>query len=237
VRLLHLVVERLADLAASYTVAGFVHGVLNTDNMNISGESFDYGPWRWLPRWDPGFTAAYFDHSGLYAFGRQAEALHWNCAQLAIALRPICEAPPLVAALERYPDLFKAHVGRRMAWRLGCSRTSADQAAMLVQTAEAAMSESGMQPDAFFFAARTDALPQGEAMDAVRAAMAACPREEDRQPYWSDAEPQAMVIDEVESIWSAIDQRDDWEPLHAKVTALRRMGEAHGEPPEPAAQP
>ncbi|MBU2340946.1 MAG: YdiU family protein, partial [Alphaproteobacteria bacterium] len=87
VRLMHHVVERMADLAASYMVAGFVHGVLNTDNMNVSGESFDYGPWRFLPRWDPGFTAAYFDHSGLYAFGRQPEALHWNCGQLAVALR------------------------------------------------------------------------------------------------------------------------------------------------------
>ena len=72
--LLHQVVERLADLAASYMVAGFVHGVLNSDNMNISGESFDYGPWRWLPQWDPSFTAAYFDHSGLYCFARQGEA-------------------------------------------------------------------------------------------------------------------------------------------------------------------
>ena len=61
--LLNLAVERMADLAASYMVAGFVHGVLNTDNMNITGESFDYGPWRFAPTWEPGFTAAYFDHS------------------------------------------------------------------------------------------------------------------------------------------------------------------------------
>jgi hypothetical protein len=52
-------------------MAGFVHGVLNTDNMNITGESFDYGPYRFLPTYDPEFTAAYFDHHGLYAFGRQ----------------------------------------------------------------------------------------------------------------------------------------------------------------------
>ncbi len=84
---MHQAVERLADLAASYMVAGFVHGVLNSDNMNVTGESFDYGPWRWLPQWDPGFTAAYFDHGGLYAFGRQPEAIHWNLGQLAIALR------------------------------------------------------------------------------------------------------------------------------------------------------
>src|SRR5687767_3646006 len=104
--LMHQAVERLADLAAAYMAAGFVHGVLNSDNMNVTGESFDYGPWRWLPQWEPGFTAAYFDHTGLYAFGRQPEAIRWNLAQLAIALRRLVEAPPLVAAMERFPELY-----------------------------------------------------------------------------------------------------------------------------------
>ncbi|MFX7784739.1 protein adenylyltransferase SelO family protein, partial [Acinetobacter baumannii] len=81
--------------------------VLNTDNMNITGESFDYGPWRFAPKWDPGFTAAYFDHSGLYAFARQPEAIHWNLGQLAVALRLISEAPPLIAALERFGPLYQ----------------------------------------------------------------------------------------------------------------------------------
>ena len=121
--LLHQVVERLAQLAAEWMTAGFVHGVLNTDNMNISGESFDYGPWRWLPRWDPAFTAAYFDHSGLYAFGRQAEALYWNCGQLAVALRQLAEAPPLVAALERFGPLYQAALAERFLWRLGLDQT------------------------------------------------------------------------------------------------------------------
>ncbi|MBK5265418.1 MAG: YdiU family protein, partial [Alphaproteobacteria bacterium] len=78
VALLRQVVENTADLAASYMAAGFVHGVLNSDNINITGESFDYGPWRFTPKWDPAFTAAYFDQTGLYAFGRQAEAIHWD---------------------------------------------------------------------------------------------------------------------------------------------------------------
>jgi serine/tyrosine/threonine adenylyltransferase len=94
--LLNLAVERVADQAAAYMVAGFVHGVLNTDNINITGESFDYGPWRFTPFWEPGFTAAYFDHQGLYAFGRQAEAMHWNLGQLAVSLRLVCEAPPCI---------------------------------------------------------------------------------------------------------------------------------------------
>ena len=79
---LEAVCRRAARMGAQWMAAGFVHGVLNTDNMNITGESFDYGPWRFLPTYDPDFTAAYFDHSGLYAFGRQPEALFWNLARL-----------------------------------------------------------------------------------------------------------------------------------------------------------
>ena len=56
--LLAAVVEASAKLTAAWVAAGFVHGVLNTDNLNVTGESFDYGPWRFLPRYEPGFTAA-----------------------------------------------------------------------------------------------------------------------------------------------------------------------------------
>ncbi|MEC7440299.1 MAG: protein adenylyltransferase SelO family protein, partial [Pseudomonadota bacterium] len=58
------VAARVAATAGSWMAAGFVHGVLNTDNFNVTGESFDYGPWRFLPRFDPSFTAAYFDNGG-----------------------------------------------------------------------------------------------------------------------------------------------------------------------------
>ena len=85
--LLAAVVARAARLTAAWMAAGFVHGVLNTDNMNITGESFDYGPYRFLPRNDPNFVAAYFDHSGLYSFGRQPEAVFWNLT------RPAWPAP------------------------------------------------------------------------------------------------------------------------------------------------
>jgi uncharacterized protein YdiU (UPF0061 family) len=69
VNLLREVVRATADLTASWMAAAFVHGVLNTDNMVVTGESFDYGPWRFLPYSDPSFTAAYFDETGLYALG------------------------------------------------------------------------------------------------------------------------------------------------------------------------
>ncbi|KEO88368.1 hypothetical protein EH30_03020 [Erythrobacter sp. JL475] len=230
VMLMHNVVERMADLAASYMVAGFVHGVLNTDNMNITGESFDYGPWRWLPEWDPSFTAAYFDHGGLYAFGRQPEALHWNCGQFAVALRLLADTEPLVFALERFGPLYMEAVARRWCWRLGVEPRGLDEDSQLVSVCEKTMRESKAQPDAFFFAHRGGRGASGELGDVLADYTAV----EDAHEYWNDAAPQSMVIDEVEAIWSAIDESDDWQPLMDKVAALRRMGKAHGTPPAPA---
>ena len=211
-------------------VAGFVHGVLNTDNMNITGESFDYGPWRWLPKWDAGFTAAYFDQQGLYCFGRQPEALHWNCGQLAVALRMLADSEPLVAALERFGPLYMEAIARRWCWRLGVEPRGLEADSVMVGVCEKVMRESAAQPDAFFFAHRGGRDAEGELADALADYTPA----DDSHDYWSDSTPQSMVIDEVETLWSHIDERDDWQPLMDKVAALRRIGEAHGPAPTPA---
>ena len=100
-------------------VAGFVHGVMNTDNMNITGESFDYGPYRFLPTLEPGYVAAYFDHGGLYAFGRQPDAMIWNLAQLAQCLSLISEDQPLIDALDQFSDLYQSAINARLIRRLG----------------------------------------------------------------------------------------------------------------------
>ncbi len=225
--LMHQVVERMADLAASYMVAGFVHGVLNTDNMNITGESFDYGPWRWLPAWDPGFTAAYFDHSGLYAFGRQPEAIHWNCGQLAVALRLLADSEPLLDALNRFGPHYMEATRKRWCWRLGVEPMGTEADGALVAACEKALRESKQGPDAFFFAHRGGRNGSGELGELLTDYR---PIESDHE-YWSDPAPQAMLIDEVEEIWSHIDRDDNWEPLNTKITDLRRMGKAHGHPP------
>ena len=117
--LLDLVASATAKLAASYLAAGFVHGVLNSDNINVTGESFDYGPWRFTPYWDAGFTAAYFDEAGLYAFGRQPEAIHWDLAQLAGCLALVAEPTALPAILEQWPERFEEALVERVLWRLG----------------------------------------------------------------------------------------------------------------------
>jgi len=229
--LMHQAVERLADLAASYMAAGFVHGVLNSDNMNITGESFDYGPWRWLPRWEPGFTAAYFDQTGLYAFGRQPEAIRWNLGQLGVALRRVCEAEPLVAAFNRFGEGYARALTRRFCWRLGVASRGIDADSALIAAAEKTMREDGIGPDLFFFRHRGGR----EASGALAEALAGYEAVAGDHAYWSGPAPQSMLIDEVEAIWSAIAERDDWQPLAGKIAAVRRMGQALGEPPPPAA--
>lgn len=228
VRLLTLVVERTARLAARYMAAGFVHGVLNSDNINVTGESFDYGPWRFAPTWDPGFTAAYFDHAGLYAFGRQPEAIHWDAMQLAVSLRPLVDAEPLIAALDGFAAAYQPAVARAILWRLGREPRGEAEDRALVQAVERGLRTTGIGIDRFFFDAFAQDLPDsyGAEWDEVRGALAGYPRRKPRDhAYWS-GEPCAMLIEEVETIWAAIDRADDWGPLHAKVAAIRAVGDA-----------
>jgi uncharacterized protein YdiU (UPF0061 family) len=228
VRLLDLVVERTARLAASYMAAGFVHGVLNSDNINVTAESFDYGPWRFTPSWDPAFTAAYFDHAGLYAFGRQPEAIHWDVMQLAASLRLLAEADPLIAALDRFAAAYQPAVTEALLWRLGRTPTDPEADRTLVQATERALRETGAGIDRFFFDAFAQPLPAdyGDEWNEARALLDQASVRADRgHAYWQ-GEACSMLIEEVESIWSAIAERDDWAPFHAKVGAIRRMGEA-----------
>ncbi|MFN3451511.1 MAG: protein adenylyltransferase SelO family protein [Sphingorhabdus sp.] len=229
-QLLALAVDRVADLAGSYMVAGFVHGVLNTDNINITGESFDYGPWRFTEKWDPSFTAAYFDESGLYAFGRQAEALHWNLGQLAVALRLVSEAPPLIAALERFSDLYQKSVIRRFLWRLGLVSRGEDEDKRLVEAAERSMVRDQIPIDAFFRSYRGGRMDASETTGVDQAAF-----EEILRPYapvnvsedyWVSNPTCSMLINEVETIWEAIAQKDDWQPLYRKLSDIQALGHA-----------
>ena len=230
-RLLTHVAERTADLAASYMAAGFVHGVLNSDNINITGESFDYGPWRFTPTFDPRFTAAYFDQSGLYAFGRQAEAIHWDVVQLAIALSAIADQEPLVDAVNRFAAIYPRSLVTHMLWRLGVTPSDEANDDALAGAVEIALLESGCEIDRFYFDWQGGRAPltgyEHERFSAVRAALS------DRtalraldHPYWSRSEPCSMHIEEVEAIWAPIAEADDWSMLDAKIAAIRDMGSA-----------
>lgn len=233
VELLSAVVQRAARLAASYMAAGFVHGVLNSDNINITGESFDYGPWRFTPYFDPDFTAAYFDEAGLYSFGRQAEAIHWDVVQLAKALTLITEAEPLAVEVDRFGQYYAEAFVRKMLWRLGVvSRGWADDL-KLIQSIETALLGKTVMIDQFFFDWRggalrvTSNLYDSEDFIEFRILVTDFQPISDAitHPFWTER-PCSMHIDEVENIWSAIAERDDWRALNDKVTLIRQMGHA-----------
>jgi uncharacterized protein YdiU (UPF0061 family) len=236
-RLLAHVAREAARLAASYIAAGFVHGVLNSDNIAITAQSFDYGPWRFTPYWDGRFTAAYFDHAGLYAFGRQPEAIHWDVLQLAASLRTIAEAEVLEPALDAFPPEFQRQLVEAMFRRLGIRPKGDEGDTGLLVALETALGAKTVTIDRFFFDWRggrrrgpspADDVYESDAFADFRRSIAHYEGVERAldHPYWSDEAPCSMPIDEVEAIWSRIDEADDWAALEAKVGAIRRMGEA-----------
>ncbi|MFA4893482.1 protein adenylyltransferase SelO [Brevundimonas sp.] len=241
---LRAVVEASARLAARWIAAGFVHGVLNTDNLNVTGESFDYGPWRFLPHYEPGFTAAYFDQTGLYAFARQPEAVFWALTQLGGALKPVADAGPLTEALNGFGAAYIRELRAAFLARLGVLSLgeAADQRlldttlALLREGGEALRWEplffdwfSGFPSSARALGGRRGKLYQGETFDAFRFAL--FEHEPDRphrleHPVFARPEPEEMLIDEVEAIWTAIDDDNDWGALKTKIQRVREAGEA-----------
>lgn len=110
--LLQRVVARQAELVARWMGVGFIHGVMNTDNMSIVGETIDYGPCAFMDTYHPGAVFSSIDHAGRYAYGNQPRIAHWNLAQFAQALLPILDEDPdrglalAQAAIDHFPARF-----------------------------------------------------------------------------------------------------------------------------------
>ncbi len=113
--LLDAIVERQAQLVARWQLVGFVHGVMNTDNMALSGETIDYGPCAFMEAYDPATVFSSIDRHGRYAYGNQPRIAQWNLARLAESLLPLLHAEPdpalelAQAAIERFDPLFERH--------------------------------------------------------------------------------------------------------------------------------
>ena len=236
--LLEPAVAASARLLARWMAAGFVHGVLNTDNMVVTGESFDYGPWRFLPRNDPNFTAAYFDHSGLYSFGRQPETVFWNLQQLAGCLAQVTDDAGLIAALNTFSDLYRDALRAAMLRRLALKSQGAESDIELVNAAFKALASGGdaLRWEPFFFDWFGGEASQGRALAGPRAALYGQEAfvdfrrqlsafQTDRperldSPVFAHPEPEELLIDEVEALWAPIAQADDWSALYAKLARL-----------------
>jgi uncharacterized protein YdiU (UPF0061 family) len=232
------VCARVARMGAQWMAAGFVHGVLNTDNINITGESFDYGPWRFLPEFDPAFTAAYFDHNGLYAFGRQPDTLLWNLVRLAECLLPFTEKEALEQVLGEFAREFQRVLPRQVVWRLGLTPQGDKADSALTAQIWRYLQTSKVPFEQFFFDLRGGrAGPYAtEDFAPVRAALSEyAPAEDARRdhPYFARSAPCTMLVDEVERIWAPIAESDDWSLFSAKLADIAAMAEAYGTTPAP----
>ena len=125
--------ERTAHLMAHWMRVGFVHGVMNTDNMSILGLTIDYGPYGWVDNFDPGWTPNTTDASGRrYCFARQPEIARWNLERLAEALSVIAANPnDLSLGLDRYDATYNAEFRRTFAEKFGFTRWCAGDAELI----------------------------------------------------------------------------------------------------------
>ncbi len=228
--LLAEVMAAVAQMGAQWMAAGFVHGVLNTDNITITGESFDYGPWRFLKTYDPRFTAAYFDETGLYAYGRQPSTLLWNLERFAECLMDFAPEADLVAQLERFQDLFRPAL--RAAWfkRLGLVPGDLDADLAFLS----GLYQFLLETQAGFEQTRFDWFG-GDATRAAASPQSALYNRPDFAPIRLGLETRAdsavlpppgnqpadLPIEDVEALWSPIAASDDWSAFEAKIAAIR----------------
>jgi serine/tyrosine/threonine adenylyltransferase len=136
------VAERQAALVAQWMGVGFIHGVMNTDNMAISGETIDYGPCAFMEAYDPATVFSSIDQWGRYAFANQPDIAGWNLARLAETLLPlidedmdraVAQANEVIAA---FPDQYRGHLLRGWRAKLGLRRADADDDQAVAALAE-----------------------------------------------------------------------------------------------------
>lgn len=137
VALFDAVLARQASLIARWQLVGFVHGVMNTDNIALSGETIDYGPCAFLDAYDPATAFSSIDAGGRYAYGNQPAIAQWNLARLADAMLPLFDpdvdraVERATAALDRFPELFAQYWLDGMRAKLGLFTRERDDGALV----------------------------------------------------------------------------------------------------------
>ncbi len=232
----------IAKTTAQWMVHGFVHGVLNTDNINITGESFDYGPYRFLPQYDPSFTAAYFDHQGLYSYGRQPSMVLWNLERLAECLQLIDDKAKIYEeGFEHYKNQLNHHIYNEFAQKIGIIAPEGSQKIKNLFNMCLQFLEKSKCPYQEFFhhlycwhqdlnQPLKEYSPQYydslwiEDIEKELAQFERSPLAQEK----NENDVITLYIDEIENIWSAIDQRDDWSPFNKKIDSLYNQSNTHG---------
>lgn len=242
VKFLQAVQYQAIQTLAAWMMGGFVHGVLNTDNMNITGESFDYGPYRFLPKYDPNFTAAYFDHGRLYAFGRQPHAVLWNLFQLCLALKESFPTLDPNIVFEEFSDEMGMATHTALLKRLNLQNPEDDPALASEQNQTLLraffqwMVEEKTSYEQSFYdlhskgsSERFNRSPQVKSyasdsfknLENVLHHFEIADDDLAANSYYKDGNACTLLIDEIEAIWRPISEKDDWSLFEKKVEDIR----------------
>jgi uncharacterized protein YdiU (UPF0061 family) len=193
-----------AELVARWMLVGFVHGVMNTDNMTISGETIDYGPCAFLEAFDPATVYSSIDHGRRYAYGNQPVVAEWNLARLAEALLPLLaddEEQAIALAVEAvggFREQYATAWSAGLQAKIGLAESTHEQVAPLVDELLRLMQQSRVDHTSFFralgAAARGDAEPaRGLFLD-----LAAF---DDWTQRWRSLSPDAAAMDRVNPVY------------------------------------
>ncbi|WP_082714147.1 YdiU family protein [Geminocystis sp. NIES-3708] len=236
-------VERVALLAAQWMAAGFCHGVLNTDNMSITGESFDYGPYAFINTYDLFFTAAYFDYGGRYSYGNQPLICQWNLELLQKPLSLVIPHQDLQEVLTNYNQYYEEFYQGLMVKKLGFNNLPDNLTKKLVTETVNLLKESQVSYSQFF-ADLTSQFNYGwhendslilENSDInssnfdtwkklYHQALENCVREEldNIKNTLNQYNPQIVPIRNIiEEIWQPITTDDNWQPFHDLLAKIR----------------
>lgn len=249
VRFYDELVERTAALVAQWMSVGFCHAVLNTDNMSITGESFDYGPYAFMDKYDPSFTAAYFDDMGRYSYGNQPLICQWNLKALQKPLKLVMPQTEMDASLAKYKQRYYTHYRQRMLLKLGFTSLPDDLTEALVEQTIRLFQEVTVGYHDFFreltrqfspaWRADLSAILDGtmQASDPAAAAMLEqwrllyhrCLNELPKEAMPTVAatlrqtNPDTVLLrPEIEAVWAEITEADNWQPFYELVERLQR---------------
>ncbi|MDS3861010.1 YdiU family protein [Thermosynechococcaceae cyanobacterium BACA0444] len=240
-------VTKTAKLVAQWMAAGFCHAVLNTDNMSITGESFDYGPFAFIPTYDTNFTAAYFDHYGRYSYGNQPGICVWNLEMLQRPLAAVIDAKAMAEHLEKFAPLFQTAYIEAMIQRLGLPQLGLPAATKLVQATGEFLATSQVGYSEFFVELRKQFNPlwRVDAGHILAGSDLLTPLKPEQVDSWQMAYFQAlnqlpeselaniqtnlktynslviMTRPTIEQIWEAITEQDDWGPFNQLILAIQ----------------
>lgn len=241
-------VQRVAELVAQWMAAGFCHAVLNTDNMSITGESFDYGPFAFIPTYNPAFTAAYFDYYGRYCYGYQPAICQLNLEMLQVPLSAVISKADMEAELAKFPDFYADNYQHLMLRKLGLENQQMPETEKLFKSTIQVLEDTQVGYHAFFseitnlFSRRwredvnsilsepdfLQGLENRGSLDNWRSLFhqilqnlpeSEMAEFEAKMRRWN---PKTVLLrPEIEAVWETITQEDNWEPFYDLVRKIQ----------------